>query len=99
MSGTSKDHKKVENTNVGPDVRPIMGAMVGPNVGLTNFGSIIVRAIANEYDVGNVSKSTEETISKLEEYNKCREKLNVNRVEKDSERYCKLYRQHDHLRI
>ena len=61
-----------------------MGAMVGPNVGLTNFGSIIVRAVADEYYVGLVSKSTEETISKLEEYKKKREVLNVNRVKKNS---------------
>ena len=61
-----------------------MWAMVGPNVGLTNFGSIIVRAVADEYYVGLVSKSTEETISKLEEYKKKREVLNVNRVKKNS---------------
>ena len=67
LSGTSKDHKKSEDENIGPDVRPIMGAMVGPNVGLSNFGSIIVRAVANECDEGNVSKSTEETIAKIEE--------------------------------
>jgi hypothetical protein len=69
---TSRDHKKVENTEGGPEVRPIMGAMVGPNVGLTNFGCIIVRAITDDYYIWNVSKSTEETVSKLEEYNKCR---------------------------
>ena len=51
LSGTSKDHKKVEDSKIGPDVRPIMGAMIGPNVGLANFGSMIVRAIANECDV------------------------------------------------
>ena len=34
LSGTSKDHKKADDERVGLDVRPIMGAMVGPNVGL-----------------------------------------------------------------
>ena len=69
LSGTSKDHKKAEDATVGPDVRNIMGATVGPNVGLSTFGSIIVRKIADAHDVGHVSKSTEETIAKLEEYN------------------------------
>jgi hypothetical protein len=84
LSGTSKDHKIAEDENLGPDVRPIMGAMVGPNVGLANYGSMIVRAIANEFDVGNVSKSTEETIAKIEEYNKNREILNAEIVKENS---------------
>ena len=47
LSGTHKDHKKVENKVEGPDLRPIMGATVGPNVALTNFiGKDIVRRIA-----------------------------------------------------
>ena len=84
LSGTSKDHKVAENATIGPDVRPIMGAMVGPNIGLSNFGSIIVKAIANEFDVGHVSKSTEETIAKIEEYNSNRENLNVKSVKEHS---------------
>ena len=84
LSGTSKDHKVAEDATKGPDVRPIMGAMVGPNVGLTNFGSIIVRAIADEYDEGRVSRSTEETIAKIEEYNKTREDLNAENVKENS---------------
>ena len=59
-----------------------MGAMIGPNVGLANFGSMMVRALANECDVGQVSKSTEETIFKLEDYNAKRENLNANNVVK-----------------
>ena len=31
LSGSGKDHKEVIEEKVGPDVRPIMGAMVGPN--------------------------------------------------------------------
>jgi hypothetical protein len=80
LSGASKDHKKVEDNKIGPDVRPIMGAMVGPNVGLSNFGSMVVRAIANNCDDSHVSKSTEETIFKLEEYNSNIEKLNAENV-------------------
>ena len=30
LSGTSKDHEKAVDEKIGPDVRPIMGAMVGP---------------------------------------------------------------------
>ena len=44
LSGTHKDHKKVDDPNIGPDVRPIMGATVGPNVALTDF---IARNIVN----------------------------------------------------
>ena len=76
LSGTVKDHKKVKDPKVGPDVRPIMGAMVGPNVGLANFASMIVRQIADDADVENVSKSTEETIAKIEEFNKARAEHN-----------------------
>ena len=57
LSGTSKDHKKSVDQNLSPDVRPIMGAMVGPNVGISKFGSLIVRAVADEFDVGNVGSS------------------------------------------
>ena len=80
LSGTSTDHKEVEDPRIGPDVRPIMGAMVGPNVGLTNFGNLVIRAIADVSDEGLVSKSTEETIAKLEDYNSKRIDLNVNSV-------------------
>ena len=54
LSGASKDHKKVEDNKIGPDVRPIMGAMVGPNVCISNLGSMVVRAIANNYDDGHM---------------------------------------------
>ena len=59
-------------------MRPIMGAMVGPNIGLAKFGNLIIRKVADEADVGHVSKSTEETIAKIEDYNKNRDKLNAN---------------------
>ena len=73
LSGTHKDHKKVENEVEGPDVRPIMGAMVGPNVGISNFvGREVIRNIAEEAEVGNVCKSTEEVLNTFEEYNRSR---------------------------
>ena len=37
LHGTSKDHKPAKDELLGPEVRPIMGAVVGPNIGLSNF--------------------------------------------------------------
>ena len=72
LRGTSKDHKEPFNKIKGHDFRPIMGAIVGPNVGLSELGSILVRKIAEISDVGLVSKSTEELLNKSEEFNKTR---------------------------
>ena len=72
LRGTSKDHKIAIDEEVGPDVRPIMGAIVGPNIGLSELGSIIVRKIAEKADVGLVIKSTEEALNKIENFNKSR---------------------------
>ena len=60
LTGTSKDHKVAKDKILGPDVRPIMGAVVGPNIGLSEIGSIIVRKIADNADVCLVANSTEE---------------------------------------
>ena len=70
LRGTSKDHKEAKDKVLGPDVRPIMGAIVGPNMGLSEIGSMIVRKIADNADVGLVARSTEEVLNKFEEYNK-----------------------------
>ena len=71
LHGTSKDHKETENETEGPDVRPIMGAVVGPNVALSNFiGREIVRRVAEDASSDNVCKSTEELISRQEQYNR-----------------------------
>ena len=72
LRGTSKDHKEADDKKAGPDVRPIMGAIVGPNIGLSEIGSRIVRKIADNADTGLVSKSTEEVLNKFEMYNKRR---------------------------
>ena len=60
LSGTSKDHKKADDERVGPDVKPIMGAMVGPNIGLAKIGNLLIRKVADEADEELVSKSTEQ---------------------------------------
>ena len=74
LRGTSKDHKQAVDEKVGPDLRPIMGAIVGPNIGLSELGSILVRKIAEHADIGLVATSTEEVLEKVEEYNKNRKK-------------------------
>ena len=57
LRGTSEDHKEAINPFIGPDFRPIMGAIAGPNIGLSEIGSIIVRKIADNADKGFVAKS------------------------------------------
>ena len=74
---TSKDHKETEDKEKEPDLQPIMGEMVGPNLGILELWSIIVRKIADEADVGLVVKSTEELINKFEEFNESRFKNNM----------------------
>ena len=76
LSGTSKDHKVSKNKTEGPELRAIMGANVGPNVGASNFVSEIIRKIADDADEGFVCKSTEEILYKFDKYNKERLKLN-----------------------
>ena len=72
LRGTSKDHKKAIDDQIGPDFRAIMGATVGPNIGLSELGSMIVRKVADLSDVGLVVRSTEEALNKIEEFNKTR---------------------------
>ena len=52
LSGTSKDHEELKPDETSPDVRPIMGAMVGPNVGVATITSIVIKTIADEADIG-----------------------------------------------
>ena len=72
LSGTSKDHKISKNKKEGPELRPIMGANVGPNVGASNFVSQIIRKIADLEDEGFVCKSTEEMLHTFDNFNKSR---------------------------
>ena len=48
LRGTSKDHKIANDVNIGPDLRPIMGARIGPNSSLGQIGCKILRAICDE---------------------------------------------------
>ena len=73
LSGTHKDHKNNFDEENGPDLRPIMGATVGPNVALSNFlAREILKKITEEASEGNDCESTEELLDKFEEYNKLR---------------------------
>ena len=47
-----------------------MGAIVGPNIGLSEVASRIVRKIADNADIGLAAKSTEEVLEKFETFNK-----------------------------
>ena len=42
IHGTHKDHKSFDDKFKGPDVRVIAGAMVGPNLGLSDIVSDII---------------------------------------------------------
>ena len=53
-----------------------LGSIVGPNIGLSEIGSRIVRKIDDNADIGLVSKSTEEVFNKFEMYNKRRLQAN-----------------------
>ena len=44
---TSKDHKEAKDRTIGPDLRQIMGEVVGPNTGLSKMGSMSVRKVAD----------------------------------------------------
>ena len=77
LRATNKDHKEAVDKHVGPDVRPVMGAIVGPNIGLSEVASRIVRQIADNADIGLVAKSTEEVIEKFEAFNKERLERNL----------------------
>ena len=62
-------------------VCPIMGAIVGPNVALSNFiGREVIIKVAEDFDSDNVCKSTEELLSRFEAYNKDREKNGYHKV-------------------
>ena len=66
LRGTSKDHKKAIDPKIGPDLRPIMGARVGPNTSLAQIACKIVRAISESVPNTHATKSTEELIRTFE---------------------------------
>ena len=65
LSATSKDHKELKEEETSPDVRPIMGAMVGPKIGISKIASLFIKTVVEESDIGFVSLSTKETINKI----------------------------------
>ena len=44
---TNKDHKSCDDVKVGPSMRPIMRASIGPNTGLSQVGCQIIRKISD----------------------------------------------------
>ena len=56
-----KDHKENDIT-VGPVCTPIIGAMVGPNMGLNENGRRIVKKVAENTDIGLVDKKSPEYV-------------------------------------
>ena len=70
LHGTAKDHKPCDLEHIGPDMRPIMGAKIGPNTGLAEIGCKIIRSISEEVKTRFDVKSTEEMLSKISQYNK-----------------------------
>ena len=69
MRGTAKDHKVAADPKKGPKMRPIMGARVGPNTGLSQIGSKVLRSIIDDVKVRHDVKSTEEMLARIENYN------------------------------
>ena len=71
VHGTHKDHKEFEDKVKGPDVRVIAGAVVGPNLGLSDIVSDVVEQVTDEKDIEQLcSKSTEEILHAVESYNR-----------------------------
>ena len=65
LRGTAKDHKVLKEPERGHELRPIMGARIGPNHSLAQIGSKFLRAIAESVKETKVVRSTEELLRKL----------------------------------
>ena len=59
---------------VGPEMRPIMGANVGPNTGLSQIACHFLKAILHNVENPFEVKSTEEMLNVFQSYNVRREK-------------------------
>ena len=59
-----------QDQKVGPEMRPIMGANIGPNTGLSQIGCKLLRAIIDDIEVRHDVKSTEEMLESFISYNK-----------------------------
>jgi len=82
LSGTIKDHKKVSDPKIGPEMRPIMGATFAPNTGLGQIGCEFLRAILENSKSKAEIRSTEEMLNVFQQYN---EKVDLTNPESKSE--------------
>ena len=64
-----KDHKSYAGSGP-PPTRPVCGAVSGMNVHLSNIISTYLEAIADEMENTSEVISTEDALSKLDEYNR-----------------------------
>ena len=69
LRGTSKDHKVADDPKIGPDLRPIMGARIGPNTSMAQIACKMLRAISESFPENAAIKSTEELLRTFENYN------------------------------
>ena len=66
-----KDHKQIQQDQNIPG-RPICGATQCHNGQLSHILSIIINAMADHYDPGTESDSTEDMIANIDRYNNAR---------------------------
>ena len=85
MTGLRKDHKEGWDREEGPPSRPLVNGKVGPNCGLANLISRILRPLRKQVveRTGNEVISTEELLRWIEEYNKERERKNRELAEEE----------------
>ena len=70
MYGLRKDHKRCEDDQEGPPVRPVCGANDAPNSRLSHILSRIVNDYCEEAAIETECKSSEEMRAAFEEFNK-----------------------------
>ena len=86
LRGTQKDHKPVKDPNIGPEMRPIMGATFAPNTGLGQICCEFLKAILEDQRSSAEVKSTEEMLCQIRKYNEKRESnLANNKLKSNSE--------------
>ena len=62
-------YRKYDDQNPGPDVRPIIGATVAPNIALTDFISWSIDVLIGKLLKKQVLEMKEEFLNKFEQYN------------------------------
>ena len=71
--GSLKDHKECKDPLIGPELRPIMAASIGPNTGLSQIGCHFLQSILDDVNNEGEIKCTEELLSEFTKYNHERE--------------------------